>query len=332
METLPFVSGAAEIQRVPRTESPDWRLNRVPFRIQFGEVTAACFFLELAARTASLAEVPLRLGQVPAAPMRPGADGYMVWSCPIDEALRAFAHQPAGFVYVTEKHARYGIDMTGGFQGYMAKFSAKSRSTLKRKLRKFAETSGGRIDWRRYRTPAEIEAFRALTAPLSRKTYQHKLFDTGMPEDPEFCALSRLKAGRDEVRAFLLFVNDVPVSYLYCHIERGIVSYEHVGYDQRLASLSPGTVLQVLALESLFDEARFSYFDFLGGEGEHKKFLATSSQLCANIVVLRPRLRPLLIAGCHFAGDRLSAAAGAALERAGLKARIRRFIRSRSLK
>ncbi len=320
------------MRQVPIEEPQNWRFNKVPFRIQLGELTIACAFLDLAARTASLGEVPLRLGQAPAAPKRLGTDGYMVWSCPIDQALRAFSRQAAGLVYVTEKHARYGIDMSGGFQSYMAKFSAKSRSTLKRKLRKFGEISGGTINWRRYRTQAEIAEFRALTVPLSRKTYQHRLFDTGMPEDEGFCALSSLKAANDEVRAFLLFVNDVPVSYLYCHVERGVVSYDHVGYDQRLASLSPGMVLQILALESLFDEARYSHFDFLGGEGEHKKFLATSSQLCANIVVLRPQLRPLFVAGCHFAGDRLSSAAGAALERAGLKARIRRFIRAHSLR
>jgi CelD/BcsL family acetyltransferase involved in cellulose biosynthesis len=332
MEQLPSLSGAVEIRRSVIEEPQEWRFNKVPFRIQLGELTVACAFLDLASRTASLGEVPLRLGQAPAAPAQPGADGYMVWSYPIDEALRAFARHATGLVYVTEKHARYGIDMAGGFDGYMAKFSAKSRSTLKRKLRKFAEISGGEIDWRQYRTPAEVEAFRALAQPLSRKTYQHRLFDTGLPDDPEFCALSRRKAASDEARAYLLFVNDVPVSYLYCHIEGGVVSYDHVGYDQRLASLSPGTVLQVLALQALFDEARYSYFDFLGGEGEHKKFLATSSQLCANIVVLRPHLWPLLVAACHFAGDRLSGAAGAALERAGLKARIRRFIRARSLK
>jgi CelD/BcsL family acetyltransferase involved in cellulose biosynthesis len=332
MDKLPPDAITAEIGRVPLVEAPDWRFNKVPFRIQLGELTVASAVLDLASRTASLHEVPLHLGQAPAAPAQPGADGYMVWSQPIDEALRAFTRHEAGLVYVTEKHARYGIDMTSGFQSYMAKFSAKSRSTLKRKLRKFTEISGGKIDWRQYRTPEEIETFRAMALPLSRKTYQHRLFDTGIPDAPDFCALSRRKAARDEVRAFLLFINDVPVSYLYCHIERGVVSYEHVGYDQKIASLSPGTVLQILALEALFQEARYAFFDFLGGEGEHKKFLATSSHLCANIVVLRPRFRPMFVAGCHFAGHRLSSTIGAALERAGLKARIRRYIRGRSAK
>ena len=40
--------------------------------------------------------------------------------------------------------------------------------------------------------------------------------------------------------------------------------------------MSPGTVLQYLALESIFDEKVNSYFDFGEGEGDHKKMFATN--------------------------------------------------------
>ena len=42
--------------------------------------------------------------------------------------------------YVSHRGRRYFVDLlSGGFEDYFAKFSAKTRNTLKRKLRHFAE-------------------------------------------------------------------------------------------------------------------------------------------------------------------------------------------------
>ena len=48
------------------------------------------------------------------------------------------------------------------------------------------------------------------------------------------------------------------------------------------------TVLQMAALESLFAEGRYQYFDFTESEGAHKALFGTDSVDCASFLMLRP--------------------------------------------
>jgi hypothetical protein len=71
-------------------------------------------------------------------------------------------------------------------------------------------------------------------------------------------------AAGGQVRAYLLFDGERP--YLYCPVQGDVVIYRYLGYDPDYARMSVGTVLQWLALEELFREARFRMFDFTEGE------------------------------------------------------------------
>src|SRR3546814_12668167 len=62
-----------------------------------------------------------------------------------------------------------------GFDAYLASFSGKSRSTLKRKLRKLAERSGGILDIRSFRAPEDVDAFHRDARGVSAKSYQGRL-------------------------------------------------------------------------------------------------------------------------------------------------------------
>jgi CelD/BcsL family acetyltransferase involved in cellulose biosynthesis len=97
-------------------------------------------------------------------------------------------------------------------------------------------------------------------------------------------------AAEDRVRAFMLFLDGEPVAYLYLPVKGRTLIYANLGYDSRFASLSPGTVLQFVALERLFAEKCFLYFDFTEGEGSHKLLFATDSVACASLVLLKPTL------------------------------------------
>jgi CelD/BcsL family acetyltransferase involved in cellulose biosynthesis len=122
-------------------------------------------------------------------------------------------------------------------------------------------------------------------------------------------------------------LNGEPISYLYCPVIRDVVLYDHLGYDPAYASLSPGTVLQILALQALFTERRFLMFDFTEGEGQHKEVFSRRSHLCGDVFVINRRIATLSVVMLHRAVDRTSIAAGAMLDRLGLKSRVRKFLR-----
>lgn len=309
-----------------------WQIKSIPLKFQISYLTLGSVPLRLACRSARLDEQPLAVDELPRCPAgdEDGIYGYAVWSQPIDAALPTLRCQGDKLIYVPRQYRRYFVDLSGEFSAYLSRFSGKSRATLKRKLRKFAELSGGRIDWRSYRTPDEIAEFFRLATPLSQKTYQERLFHGGLRNDPESIAAALRKSAEDEVRAYLLFLRNQPIAYLFCPVTNGALIYDRMGYDAEYATASPGTVLQMLALEALFGERSHRLFDFTEGEGQHKEGFSTGNQLCADILVLNRRVRALVATLTHLTFSQAVAMLGAAATRFRVRDRIRRWLRGRS--
>jgi hypothetical protein len=90
-----------------------------------------------------------------------------------------------------------------------------------------------------------------------------------------FRSLPVAAAGR--AIGFLLLGAGQPVAYIYCPVEGRRIVYRYVDFDATHGRLSPGTVLQRLAFEHLFQHRAGYVFDFTEGEGEHKAFFGTDS-------------------------------------------------------
>jgi CelD/BcsL family acetyltransferase involved in cellulose biosynthesis len=240
----------------------------------------------------------LRMAMDAEAPVLPPlgrAAGYVVTSIPeiLVNALRA-----EGLIaHIRQSYRRYFADFGAGFDAYMAHFSGKARATLKRKLKRYADLSGGMIDVRCYRTPEDMAAFVEAAALVSRKSYQHRLLDAGLPDDDAARAEMAALAAADRVRAFLLFRSGRPTAYLYMPVTDEILIYAYLGYDPDDGENSPGTVLQIEAIRLLAEEGRYSRLDFTEGEGQHKRLFSTGSIACADVLLLRPTIgNRLLIA------------------------------------
>jgi Acetyltransferase (GNAT) domain len=307
----------------------DWELGRVPFKFQLGGIVLGKMALPLFRRSARFDERPLDLGAAPEPPPQlDGADGYVVWSHPIAAKLPVFTARRDGILYTPRQYKRFSIELSGDFDQYIGSFSGKTRSGLRRKVRKFTEASGGTIDFREYRTPDQMATFFPLAGKVSAKSYQERLLHRGLPADQAFIGSALEAAASDGLRAYLLFLRGEPISYLYCPVHRGIVVvYDRLGYDPEWSRLSPGTVLQILALQALFAERRFAIFDFTEGEGQHKELFSTRSCLCADVFVLNRRFKPASLAFFQYAVDKISDGAGLVLDRFTLKPSFRKLIR-----
>ncbi|WP_315760903.1 GNAT family N-acetyltransferase [Sphingomonas sp. Y38-1Y] len=228
-------------------------------------------------------------GRVPVLPPLPeDADGYSLLSLPVD---RIAALETRGLIVAErQRYRRWYADLGFGWDAYQAQLSGNLRSTLKRKAKKIAATTNGRLDVRRYRTPDDLTAFHAIARPLAAATYQEKLLGMGLPAHPKWVAGMLAKAAAGQARGWLLYVGEAPAAYLYCPIERGTVVYEYVGHDEAFDALSPGTVLMAAALKDLMEEGGHARFDFTEGEGQHKRQFATGHVECCDLFLLRPTL------------------------------------------
>lgn len=267
-------------------------------------------------------------GSLPGMPDLRATDGLRILSAPKGLAGHIIEQHPGWLIGGREDYPRAYIAMNGSFDDYLGQFSGKTRSTFKRKRRRFEEAGGESFDLRSYSTPEELRQFLTLALPLSRRTYQARLLDAGLPEDPGALAEMMALAEGDRLRAFLLFLAGEPVAYLYLPVVGHTLVYAHLGYAPEHAALSPGTVLQLAVLEQLFAENRFHYFDFTEGGGAHKALFGTNSIACSSFLLLRPTLANRALLGALTSFNAGVSAAKAVARKTGAEALVRRALRT----
>lgn len=235
-----------------------------------------------------------------------GDDGYRINALPAHALPTLLAAHSGLKPFLRQHYARRYARLDQDFETYLAGFSAKSRSTAKRKLKRFAERAGGAIDVRCYRTEAEMASFYVAARTVSAKTYQELQLDAGLPAGDEALASMRTLARAEEARGWLLFLEGRPIAYLWTPAEGETLLYAYLGYDPDQGALSPGTVLQLEAMRAMMAERRFRLFDFTEGDSQQKRLLASGEIACVDLLLVRRT------AGSLAAGHVLSAFDGAA--------------------
>ncbi|MBI1179532.1 MAG: GNAT family N-acetyltransferase [Alphaproteobacteria bacterium] len=305
----------------------DWSLQRVALPFRIGDMKLGRAVLSLLVCDSYFMSRRGGLPPLPAAPLPPGCDGCLLRSQPVTDVATGLSRWQGWLRYVPQVYGRQLVDLHLGLEAYMARFSGKTRSTLLRKLRRFEAEAGGPADMRVYRTADELAEFHAVARELSARTYQERLLDAGLPDDARFVAEMRRLGEAGRAWGFLLFLHGRPVAYIFCPAEADALLYAYVGFDPAAAPLSPGTVLQLLALRVLFADGGFRWFDFTEGEGPHKALFATEQVQCADIYLLRPTLANTALVRARLAVEGAGAAAGALLERLGVKRAVKRWLR-----
>lgn len=261
---------------------------------------------------------------------RGAGECYVFPSYPISSAPPTLQVEGERLVYTPKTFPNYFVDLAldGGFEQYLQGFSSKTRSTLKRKVRRFAEASpDGKLDWRVYRSPEEIDRFLGTAVALSERTYQARLLDCGLPTEPEFRQDALELARRGLAYGFMLYLGERPAAYVFSQRRGGVVSYDFVGHDPEFNALSPGTVLQYQLLEYLFADEASTVFDFTEGEGAHKALFATGHRLCAKSLVFPRAFRTEALVRCHLLLGKLNDLIDTLADRLALRQKIRRLIR-----
>jgi hypothetical protein len=246
------------------------------------------------------------------------AAGYQVSALPADAVAPLRASLPHLRPFVRQAYRRHYADLTLGFDAYLAAFSAKTRSTLRRKLRRLEP-----LDVRCFHTPEEMAAFHRDAREVSARSYQEKQLDAGLPDGEAALAQMRALAARDAVRGWILYIEGRPASYLYAPAEGDILVYAHLGYDPAFAAVSPGTVLQFEAMRLLMEEGRFRFFDFTEGDGQHKRLWASGWVACVDLLLLRPTFANLFAGHVLNGFDGMVARARRAARALGLEGVVR---------
>ncbi len=246
---------------------------------------------------------------------------------PIEQHVPRLQSVGGRLQYTLNQCYQYYADLGGNFDQYLASLSTKTRSTLKRKIKKFASLSGGNVDWRVYTAADQMPEYHRLAREVAAKTYQERLFNGAIPGDERFRAQISNLAAANLIRGYLLFLNGAPIAYLHLPIQDGVVEYAYLGYDPAHAEVSPGSVLLYSALQDLFAAQQFSYFDFSYGTGQTKEVFSTAKYLRADVFYFATSLKHYVAAYSHMALDSTSSMLGRTLERINLHTAVKRLLR-----
>ena len=251
-----------------------------------------------------------------------------ITSCPISQTTPRLTSQEGVIVYNVSTYEHHYVNTQNGFEVYLSKFRSKTRSTLKRKVAKLFQGDREGNGLKRFKKAEEIERFLKLASVVSAKTYQHLLFNRGIPSDAEFVRNAMEKAEQGLLRGYLLYYEGKPIAYTYVPtVNPGVLLYDYNGYDPEYCKLSPGTVMQYGIIEDLCSDPAVNYYDLCVGQDDAKTLFSTDSIYCADILILENSLKNWAVVLTHMAVSEFSRRVGQILARMNLKARLRKYIR-----
>lgn len=256
----------------------------------------------------------------------PGRAAF-IYSCPIRRRLPALSRSNLHWRYIDSQYRHYYLPTNSSYRDYLQSMSGKTRSTLNRKVNLVARTNPEGY-FRVFDDGAGMANFYPEALRISRKSYQYRLLGQGLPDAPEFLRHISDAADQGRLLGFLLSVGDVPVAFNLCPLRNGVLLYDHTGYDPDYARCSPGTVLQMKTIEAAFRHPGVSIYDLCTGEGRHKELFTDRSILCANVYYLPGSLANLARLSVKMALDRAQHGAAAALERLGIKGKLKKLLRA----
>ncbi len=231
-------------------------------------------------------------------------------------------HSPLRVYRPVPAQTRHRIQMPDSFDEYMAKFTSRTRNTLRRKVKKFGECRLERIS-----ELEQLPDFLSAAHEISKNSWQSDLLGLRIHDDERELDCFTKLVGLQALRAYLLWHEDTPVSFCIGTQFNGVFDYEEVAYDRRYSKSSPGQVLVLKMIEDLFALNTPRVFDFGGGDAEYKRQFSNSQSESANAWLLRPGVRSTAIRS-YFDGRRfLSQSSRSVLKRVGLMDRLRQLTR-----
>ncbi|HKV45910.1 MAG TPA: GNAT family N-acetyltransferase [bacterium] len=256
-----------------------------------------------------------------------GVRALHICSQTISARLPRVSRLGPGICYVPLQGKRFFIDLNGSFEAYLGNFSAKTRNTMRRKTRRFAQASNGAMQWREFRDAKEMAEFHGLACEVSGKGYQHRLLRAGIDPSPSFREEMVRGAIEGTIRGYVLFRQQTPAAYMFCQARCGDLVVEKMGYDPLYATDSPGLVLLCLALRQLFAGDGFRRLDLGEGEYPYKAHLATGSVHVAEIYCFPWNLRNAAFVVMHSAVAAAASLFRSALQLLGVARGLKKMIR-----
>jgi len=245
-------------------------------------------------------------------------DCVLIEAARADSYVSTFVQQSRRLRQHASVYVRYGmtphyvIDIPPTFDEYLNKFKSKVRYNLRRQVKRLGECGGGELELARIEWADEVPRFLDEAGEVEAHSWQYQALGSTVNPSQEQCdKLTRL-ADQGILRCYVLRCGSKPCAMVRGFQYAGVYYYSWCGFDQRLADLSPGTVLLYLLIEDLCRHRPPERLTFLWGDDRYKRLFATGrlQDATALVVSRRARLSTRMWVRAHASACHLLAAVG----------------------
>ena len=129
-------------------------------------------------------------------------------------------------------------------------FSGKINREISRKTRILQRAFPGRVRFKCYSQPNELDAGIRDAAKVAAATWQHYV-GSKVLESPRTQESFKFCASQGWLRIYVLYIDDLPRAFMIGQLYKETFYCQHAGYDRKVARFSVGSLLTAWALENL---------------------------------------------------------------------------------
>lgn len=230
-----------------------------------------------------------------------------------------------------DPYRRRLIDLTDSFDAYLGKLGKATRSALRKTRRRLESHLGGPVQLEVHTDLDSVARFLEQAEAVSKRTYQWHLLERGIKDREHFEAVLRNAARNGLMRCYTLICHQEPAAFMVGFVHHGRYYSTDIGYEPKWAKWSVGNVMHCEVMEDLIQNCNLARrFDFMGDTVSHQRLSCGLYLEQANYYLLPKTLEGTMLAFALRFVDGSSVLLGRVLDRLGLKARIRRWIRRRA--
>lgn len=191
---------------------------------------------------------------------------------------------------LVQKNQRKVQALPNSIEAYEKILSRNARKQRKRRRRRLTES--GEYRYHLCRTPEEIDlAFGELVA-LHQSRHASK-GEEGSFGSERYCAfhnaLMKAALERDELRLYVLVLNEQTVGIEYTFFHKGTLLFFQNGFDPQFEALSPGHLIMMHVIDEVIKEGAHS-MDLLKGNYEYKNSYAKDEAASVGLDIWRSHI------------------------------------------
>lgn len=192
-------------------------------------------------------------------------------------------------------HCRMALP--GSFDEFLAALPRATRHNFRTYARRIQAHFPNQIQIQRLDEPEHLEILLGVAEEIASRTDQRKL-GGGFLNDAVTREELTLAAEKGVLRAFVLYLADIPCAFLIGKQHGDTMFARFTGYDPQFRRYSPGMYLLLHCVRELCDSSgskRVSSYDFGPGNQRYNNSLSNAKWLEATVHIFAPRLRALTI-------------------------------------